>query len=129
MWRRTTVIVVLAAPMLLSGCGTVANIQPWESITPPGYRGEVSRIFGGVQTDCTAIRASAKEVANGEHDSAGRLLIWTLDLPLSLIGDTLTLPYTLTHPPDLLLKSGQPGGSPDAPRGDTPTRSALAANQ
>jgi uncharacterized protein YceK len=129
MWRRTAVIVVLAAPALLSGCGTLANIQSTESIKPPGGHGEVSRIYGGVQTDCTAIRASAKEVANGEQDSVARLFIWTFDLPLSLIGDTLTLPYTLTHPTDLSLKSGQRGALPDAPKGDTPTRGAPAANQ
>src|SRR4029079_6814850 len=108
---RSAGIVALMATALLSGCGTVANMQETSGITPPGGRGEPSRVYGGVQSDFSAIQASVQQVSNGEQDSVARLLIWALDVPLSLIGDTVTLPYILAHQPDPALKSGQPNPS------------------
>jgi uncharacterized protein YceK len=124
MWCRTAGIVAMAVTALLSGCGTVANMQPGASMTSAGPSGEEPQVYGGVKSDTVAIRSWASAVANGEPDSAARLLMWTLDLPLSAIGDTLTLPYTLSHQPEQAPNTGQPGAVPDAPKGNPPARGA-----
>ena len=83
--------------VLSSGCGTLHNL-PRPGPAPmlgPGDPG--SRTYGGVRADWDMI--------TGKHfDDEYRLVlrkftapIFALDLPLTLIGDTLTLPYTLAY--------------------------------
>jgi len=118
---RALGFVALATTALLSGCGTIANMQPGGWIAPTGTGDEETRVYGGVKDDTIAIRNWATAVANGEQDSAARLLVWSLDLPLSAIGDTLTLPYTMKHQPPAP-GSDQPSTTPDTSRSATPTR-------
>src|SRR5687768_16376702 len=79
---------------LLAGCGTVANLVP----VPPAT-GEM-RVYGGVATDLdTARQMSAGAAAT--DDPVERCLCYAnaalavLDVPLSAVGDTLTLPVTV----------------------------------
>jgi len=92
-------IVLLLACLPLAGCGTVSNLAAQK----PG-QGGVSP-FGGVRHDLLSI----KQAANGEsavghpgseralHPHLALMLVCAADLPLSLIGDVLTWPYTVTY--------------------------------
>lgn len=76
----------LAAPLLalLAGCGTITNFIPLGHYSPP------RRVYGGVRQDA-------------ENLGSGTLEWWLypcqiIDLPLSAVGDTLTLPILLLTP-------------------------------
>src|SRR5262249_44683538 len=78
---------------LLSGCGTMGNL--WSCCSGSG--GE--RVYGGVYKD---VKLVAEGVGRGIHpDEEGpwfplaAACLMTFDLPLSAIGDTLTLPLTI----------------------------------
>ncbi len=62
----------LLVSVALCGCGTMDNMR--------GVHGE-SRVYGGLRQD-------VKEVARGNPAAA-------LDMPLSAVGDTVTLPVTV----------------------------------
>lgn len=67
-----------------SGCGTVRNLSSIGERSP----------YGGVK----CAHEWAGECAKPDNRMMFRkvgLVLWTLDLPLSALGDTLTLPYTL----------------------------------
>jgi uncharacterized protein YceK len=77
----------------LGGCGTAANtlwLAPFEG---------GQRVYGGVRTDMEIVRQSI----TGEPESKGQsprdrcitAVALAVDLPLSAVGDTLTLPYTV----------------------------------
>jgi uncharacterized protein YceK len=80
--------------LILGGCGTIANFggKGWEN----------TRIYGGVLTDVKsaenwiAYRPISKEseIQRDVGTVVGTGLI-ALDVPLSAIGDTLTLPITI----------------------------------
>ena len=120
--------VVFVAPML-AGCGTAINAV-W---LIPEENGK--RVYGGVRTDCEQIR--------GRHEQAGRLpvdrieqLVYTLDVPLSAVGDTITLPYILAYDSGLFGRRFTNLGSafyPDAikrvPESGGVTLSPLSADQ
>ena len=73
---------LLAALLLLTpGCGTLLNL------------GFGPKPFGGVGADCFM----AGECLD-EPQTLPFVLFWLADLPFSLLGDTLTLPYTLGDP-------------------------------
>jgi hypothetical protein len=91
-------LLLLSLP--IAGCGTVANVvgvHPEEGgITP----------FGGVRIDAACIQ----KAANGESglkphcdsdaeqfQQAALMLLCAADLPLSLIGDLVTWPYTVSY--------------------------------
>jgi uncharacterized protein YceK len=80
----------------LSGCGTMANMEgkscwfdsrpPWSTLPP--------RPFGGVTGDGTII---AGIVDDFHWDSDAWILgaVAVLDMPLSFVGDIITLPWTI----------------------------------
>jgi uncharacterized protein YceK len=79
--------------MFLAGCGTAMNF--W--LTP---REGGCRPYGGVRVDAEVARDCAADAAKAE--TTGERIIWyskaaylVADLPVSLVGDTLTLPFTL----------------------------------
>jgi uncharacterized protein YceK len=56
----------------------------------------VNRLYGGVDTDLTTIQKATAE-ATDEEDRGSRvcrIVFFSLDLPLSAVGDTLMLPIT-----------------------------------
>lgn len=85
------VILPVFTVLWLSGCGTLAN-------TGYGLRIPEWTVYGGVKGDVTCIRQNAVQLAHSEGLSAtGNLCgvaLSTIDLPFSVVGDTLTLPWT-----------------------------------
>jgi uncharacterized protein YceK len=99
----------LLTASLVGGCGTMGNL--WSCCSGSG--GE--RIYGGV---CKDVQLVAEGVAQGFHpDEDGpwfplaAACLMTLDLPLSAIGDTLTLPLTIPATLDKIISP-----DPVAPR-------------
>jgi uncharacterized protein YceK len=93
---KLTICGAAGLAVALVGCGTVANTV-W--LAP--YEGG-QKIFGGVRVDVAAAKGCFEEASRAE-DSADRLksgskavAFGALDLPLSLVADTLTLPYTIS---------------------------------
>ena len=96
MTKRTLAGLALApAAFLLAGClGTAFNFA-----APPQ---EGPRVYGGVRKDLQLLCAPDSVVAPDSNLRQGRppeltcRLVGALDLPLSAVGDTLTLPYTVS---------------------------------
>jgi hypothetical protein len=97
---RAMCVAVLLSSLPIAGCGTVANLAKQK----PG-EGGVSP-FGGVRQDVACI----KNAANGDfglrahpksepeqYPRAVLTLFCAADLPLSLIGDLVTWPYTAAY--------------------------------
>jgi hypothetical protein len=110
---RQKVLGYLALSWFLTscGCGTMANIEGRRlpAPSPPGQ--EVSRPFGGVRRDIEWVKSL---------DSPGNLA-YVADLPLSLIGDLVTLPKTVTGSQSDSLLQGS-GPVQVAPELETETR-------
>jgi uncharacterized protein YceK len=84
-------LVTSIAGALLAGCGTV--LQP---------SGDGLALYGGVRWDVGAIRAQwGRGAGEGTgHAVRRKLVAWSLlglDLPLSLVADTVLAPYTLVR--------------------------------
>jgi uncharacterized protein YceK len=95
--------VALSAVLTSCGCGTMANIDGRRLPSPSPSGQEVSTPFGGVRRDIEWLQ-SVKAPGN---------LLYAADLPLSLVGDIVTLPKTVTGmQSDRLL---QEGSGPDQP--------------
>lgn len=85
----------LFACLFVCGCGTLHNIHPQGAPAT----GE-TRVYGGVREDLRAAKDSFQGVvrAKGLTDFAGNAgmgAFCVLDLPLSAIGDTVTLPIAI----------------------------------
>jgi hypothetical protein len=102
--QRVMEYLALSAVFASTGCGTMANMDG-RRLPPPSPAGqEVSRPFGGVRRDIEWLQ-SGKAPGN---------LVYAADLPLSLVGDLVTLPKTVigAHSDSLLQDSGpDPYGS------------------
>jgi uncharacterized protein YceK len=120
---RGAVYAALAACVVwLSGCGTMLNLPAQTGLvvldtTPP------EQVYGGVKRDAESL-ASGSDTSSGVSlgslvEGVCRTCFLLLDLPLSAVADTLTLPITL--------RSGTPAAGPDAKQpqqpvpADTPT--------
>jgi uncharacterized protein YceK len=105
MMRRLALCLVGLLPPCLSGCGTALNFCSFEDKTFPH---EAHReVYGGVKYDATGVPECLKNALEADpHETAwvkfrdaatdvcvAALLV--IDLPLSAIADTLTLPITL----------------------------------
>jgi uncharacterized protein YceK len=94
---RLAVAVSLALPaLLLGGCGTVLNTTYFTAEEGGGS------VYGGVKVDVDLSRSLVLEAPPADEDTGQRIsrysmAAWTMliDLPLSAIGDTLTLPITI----------------------------------
>jgi uncharacterized protein YceK len=85
--RRLALLLVLGSLVVAgSGCGTVLNFFNGESRGP-------EHVYGGVQMDC---QVAAEQLKNNGVQGIPLVLWALLDLPLSLLGDTLTLPLVLS---------------------------------
>jgi uncharacterized protein YceK len=105
--------VVALAAVLSNGCGTVANLATGRP-----------EIYGGVAKDLDfAQKPHSVTPATGKGGVA-LLCLYVADLSLSLVGDTLTLPF-------ILCKQGRIAGSSDstvsAPCGDPGRQSQYSA--
>jgi uncharacterized protein YceK len=97
--QRVVGCLALYAVVASCGCGTMANVKG-RRLPSPGPSGqEVSRPFGGVRRDIEWLQS---EKAPGN-------LLYAADLPLSLVGDIVTLPKTVTGmQSDSLLQASGP---------------------
>src|SRR5438046_759677 len=93
MARAAIRLAVALSVVWLNGCGTVLNITD-----NPDRRGA----YGGVQTDAKAFGESCSYFCGpGREEGPPRYiapihaLLCLVDLPLSIVGDTVTLPLTL----------------------------------
>lgn len=95
-WR----MLAISALPLLAGCGTLANVdgRSYALIGPPDRE---IRPFGGVANDLRWIREHAGRVVAPEYSATIPVSLTVIgffgliDLPLSLIGDFVTLPQIL----------------------------------
>lgn len=97
---RTTGVALLLATLPAVGCGTVANL------TRPGPEAGGKTPFGGVRHDMGHIRGAAdggfdagsdQTLTSGEFRQTAEVVLYSADLPLSLIGDVVTWPYTAAY--------------------------------
>lgn len=94
---RWGICVATATALAISGCGTLSNVKDEEGIT----------YYGGVSADIE----KANDTDNRPSSSvvyAARQVAAIADIPLSAVGDTLTLPYVA------IFKLGWTGGT-DSP--------------
>lgn len=88
-------VMLCALCMVLTGCGTICNVGS----------GRRACVYGGVQKDIECIKDGSSWLAPSDiiplgGGARGAICIahWAggiVDMPLSLVGDTLTLPYVL----------------------------------
>ncbi len=82
--------------LLLSGCGTILtniDLNKPKAERDPVVRQIDSRVYSGTRFD---FLANAPDPGSGGNIIG---LFFLIDIPLSLIADTLILPYTLTNEP------------------------------
>jgi uncharacterized protein YceK len=98
----------------VAGCGTAANLRGAAADSP------TSRPYGGVQSDAEAALALLGDTSGGHGGLIGRALqfviapyLLAVDLPISAVGDTLTLPIVAARMREQRL--GQLVTSPDQP--------------
>jgi uncharacterized protein YceK len=97
---RAICVASLLSTLPSAGCGTVVNL-----VRQGPEQGGVSP-FGGVRQDVSGI----EKATNGEsgfwthpksdaeqHAQVVSMLFWAADLPLSFVGDVVTLPYTAAY--------------------------------
>jgi uncharacterized protein YceK len=132
MTLRAAAVPVALAAVLVSGCGTVSNVFSSTVLSECPGPGQFEP-YGGVKEDLDRVR-TLKAPDWSAHDrrelaaalnALGTVLFVALDLPLSAIGDTLTLPLALGPPPsppwfDQPRFSGPAVGT-DAPGKEIPT--------
>jgi uncharacterized protein YceK len=91
-------LIVPFAALVPVGCGTVHNLNPAGEtlIKGPGQDEppKTTRVFGGVRSDWKGMNTLNW---NDEYSFLNFVVLplYVADLPLSLIGDTVTLPYTV----------------------------------
>lgn len=101
--RRIPVVLIVAAiALFLSGCGTLSNCC-WLFPEEGG-----KRVYGGVRGDCEIAWQAVTDTDSPGGERRDILLKLILDLPLSAVADTITLPYTVPYSFWWALHSKQP---------------------
>lgn len=109
MFGRAMVVLTAPLALLLGGCGTVANCTSWQGRAPLTVYGGVKEdivsgadhlheAFGGPCPSFSAVThpPSFAEQAMMRSFCAGcGVCMLALDLPISVVADTLTLPITI----------------------------------
>lgn len=95
---RATWVALVISSLPLAGCGTVANLAH------PGPVGVTKVPFGGVRKDVAGIEGAANgesclwtQTQPEQRPLVLPMLLFAADLPLSLIGDVVTWPYTAAY--------------------------------
>lgn len=89
-------LVLPFAALLSAGCGTISNLNPTDQPFSGPQQDDAprkTRVFGGVRSDWTGL-TTLDWNDNNAMASSIILPLYVADLPLSLVGDTMTLPYT-----------------------------------
>jgi hypothetical protein len=122
-------LLVLVPVALVSGCGTMANVdgRSFAMLGPPDRE---PRPFGGVANDFRWVREQTERVVAPEDlgavplNVASACYFGVIDLPMSLIGDLLTLPALIQAGRADRLTSGggaEPSAAPDREAGELAT--------
>jgi uncharacterized protein YceK len=98
------ITLAILAISVIPGCATCANYLGGEKEGVTKDQ-EAGKIYGGVLFLCQAVSASSPQPeSHGNADEEPCWLLKTIalgmvaiDFPLSAVGDTLTLPYTISH--------------------------------
>lgn len=89
----------LVAAVLFPGCATVLNVFPIVEIRHLEHFeltvGAPRAVYGGVRLDAAIASRAAQRIAERPLLATPFLLASVVDLPLSAVGDTLTLPVTI----------------------------------
>jgi len=99
---RRRLFLAVSLTLLIGGCATAINVQDATLQKPyGGFTMPVTDFFGGGATsDTVAVKFWP---------------LWLVDKPLSFVGDTLTLPYTLWVQRNTWLPGSRPNAPPDRP--------------
>ena len=94
------VFALTAFASLALGCGTIRNVSnPLMSTTQQQPARKI--VYGGVKDDLSLVGGAVKDLKrlhksnNGLTTNLGSATIHAMDVPVSLIGDTVTLPVTV----------------------------------
>jgi hypothetical protein len=95
-YRFVWVAGLATTALLSSGCGTCANFVPIDTVREP-------RVYGGVRLDCESAlqcwNKDGRKIASGELAYGLDLLLvtafYTVEFPLTVVADTLTIPFAL----------------------------------
>lgn len=99
---RAICVALLLSGLPIAGCGTVTNLAK----PGPEWGGAGKSPFGGVREDVSCIQKAAHgdpavtshpKSEPVQHPQVAALLCCAADLPLSLIGDVVTWPYTASY--------------------------------
>lgn len=111
MKRGTTLTLLLGMLPVLSGCGTLGNMQEVRDAEQPGrtpYGGVRDDACGGFRMLSTVVHVPDSEEPWEFGQRAACLVLGTyflaVDLPMSAIADTVTLPYVLLAGPGTIPK-------------------------
>jgi uncharacterized protein YceK len=121
-WHKWATGLLGTAALTLGGCGTFGNIGG-DPVTYGPYRTggtyQPPRLYGGVSDDVTYVAEALFDIGNGAPGGLLGTALGVVDLPLSAIADTLTVPVVLwqqSQPP-------QPSPPPQPPiLGNGPAR-------
>jgi uncharacterized protein YceK len=124
--QATAAIVASVVGLTLAGCGTVQNLTGGPSGTDP------ARPYGGVATDVKLAATCLTDSSGGHGGLAGRIAqvcvvvsyLLLIDLPLSYVGDSITLPFTYGYCPTPAVPNQLPSLSVHASGSDGKTASA-----
>jgi uncharacterized protein YceK len=95
--RTLSVVGLSVFAVLGGGCGTLNNLPRPEPVTFLGPGSPGSRTYGGVRAEWDAITGPHYDPKYPLILSMCLVPMVALDLPLTLVGDTITLPYTLAY--------------------------------
>lgn len=121
--RRASLLAVLVALSALPGCGSLINLR------------DEKKVYGGARFD-GLVTASEVQLIAGQVPpekrpgySMGIAMCWwaPLDLPLSIIGDTLTLPVTI--PATIRKAKVGPAPASPSPSDDKKLQTPAAENE
>ncbi|QJW99093.1 hypothetical protein [Frigoriglobus tundricola] len=109
---RAAYVLGLVATAAVSGCGTLDNIK--RPITPPpaNPNAPVCRVYGGVIGEVQVMSEFKKESISSPLDYVVIPLLGTIDLALTVGGDTVTLPYTIYAEVRRLMRRSEPAPAP-----------------
>jgi uncharacterized protein YceK len=96
----------LVASAALGGCGTIRNMN------------DQREVFGGVKIDNeVGVKYRDRQPKDGENDAvnAARWAATVVDLPLTVVGDTLTLPVILYWQSQTTADKRNPSPAPSPP--------------
>lgn len=98
---KRLVFLLLFSSLMAVGCGTFRNVSPPPGVTDPSYA--PNNLYGGVHDDIGRVSYALEDIKrlpnsrNPVVTNLKDIAIHSADIPLSAIGDTLTLNMVVTN--------------------------------